>query len=247
MAAVKEGDCIVSLAAAAGIRDYHLVLDHGPNATLKDDRPNPNMLVIGDTVELPDTKTKVEKRAVDKTWKFEVKRRPPPKLLIILLDRENKPLKSVKWTLVGSQTVEGKTKKDGKVELKEIPPTETAATLTVLLGKADDDDEDSESDDDKAEYPPQIVASHFKDVSAEPPDRSKVEWQLSIGGLPSPTHKSGVQARLHNLGFGCKVGADDSTTKRAVKAYQQVHLSEANGSGRFLDIRDDIKDHHEKP
>lgn len=248
MPTVNEGDCFVSLAAEAGIRDYKLLVDHGPNSGVKQNRPNPNMLVKGDVVEVPDGKTKKETKAVDKTWTFEVKALKPPKLLIILLDKDDKPLGKVKWKLVGSQTVEGKTKKDGKIEIEQIPPTEKTATLHVTLpaGKDEDDDDEFGPTGDDA-YPPEIDPDHFPDEWPEQPDRTEVEWTLSIGGLPSHNDKSGVQARLRNLGFGCKVGADDKTTERAVKAYQLVHKKEQTGSGKWADIQDDIKDRHEKP
>src|SRR5262245_12153096 len=60
-----DGECVVSLAHAAGFRNYHAVWDRSENAVLKQNRSNPNSLANNDEVSAPDQKTKEISKGVD--------------------------------------------------------------------------------------------------------------------------------------------------------------------------------------
>src|SRR5512140_864944 len=98
MPIVGDGDCAVSIADQLGCNDYHSVWDDGANSALKGSRPNPNQLVKGDEVK-PASKTKTVSKAVDSTWVFVVKTKKLPKLSIVIVDKDDKPLAGKAWRL----------------------------------------------------------------------------------------------------------------------------------------------------
>ncbi|TWT43686.1 hypothetical protein RAS1_00850 [Phycisphaerae bacterium RAS1] len=71
---VAQGDTIESIASQYGFFDWEKIWNDGGNATLKESRPNPNMLVPGDEVVIPELEQKEESRAVDSWHEFHVKR-----------------------------------------------------------------------------------------------------------------------------------------------------------------------------
>src|SRR5262245_34000997 len=97
---IKPGDCCSSLADAEGFKNYHAVYDHGPNSGLKQKRPNPNMLMPGDSVEVPDPAQKTTDAASGQSHQF-VLRQQPIKLRLRLLDSNDKPLKGKAYRLEG--------------------------------------------------------------------------------------------------------------------------------------------------
>ncbi len=113
---------MVSLADRLGMQDYHTLYDDGVNAALKGSRPNPNQLLIGDDVKDPPTKGKVHPKAVDKTHTFVVKAKKSPKLRIVLVDAEGKPVAGKAWKLTAPKALTGTTKKDGLIEVPDLPP-----------------------------------------------------------------------------------------------------------------------------
>src|SRR3954451_12408042 len=115
MAAVKDGDCMVSLADSLGMQDYHTLYDDGVNAALKGKRPNPNQLNIGDEVADPPGKGKVFKKAVDQTWNFVVKPKKLPKLRIVIVDSSGAPKAGKVGRLTAPLAVTGMTKKNGLI------------------------------------------------------------------------------------------------------------------------------------
>lgn len=42
---VKQGECLIRIAASYGFGDYRIIYDHPENAEFKRKRPNPNPLV----------------------------------------------------------------------------------------------------------------------------------------------------------------------------------------------------------
>jgi hypothetical protein len=232
---------MLSIAGTLGFRDYRLLWK--ANDKLRASRPNPNMLVLGDTVEEPE-KAKVETRFNGRRYTFVVPASKSASLRIILLGDDGEPLKDAAWELA-TMAKKGTTLADGLIE-QSIPVTETNAVLKVTPKKTVPVAVPDPPSASPTPYPAPIKADQFTDKLANPdPDDDFVEWTLKIGSLPSFNHSSGVLARLHNLGAGCDPDDDGSRTERTVKAYQKVFLNQSNGSGKPSDVQEDLRDRHD--
>ncbi len=252
MPTVGDGDCAVSIADQLGCNDYHSVWDDGANSALKGSRPNPNQLVKGDEVKPPAGKTKTVGKAVDATWTFVVETKQLPKLSIVIVDKDDKPLAAKAWRLTAPKAASGKTKADGMIEIKDLDPKAKSGTLQVDWRKTKSPKKKSVPKDPKITkpvYPRPVKASEFKDVNpaAPLPADDTMEWTLKIGSLPAFDHISGVQARLNNLGFRCDPDAQAARTQDDVKTYQRTRLKNKSPSGAAADIQTDIRNRHDNP
>ncbi len=64
---VREGDCISSIAELYGFRDWRTVYEDPSNGALRAVRPNPNLLVPGDVVVIPERSPRID--AVETTMR----------------------------------------------------------------------------------------------------------------------------------------------------------------------------------
>jgi hypothetical protein len=127
---VNQGECFTQIAERYGFRDYRTLYDHPDNAALKKARPNPNVLLPGDVVKIPDKDPKEAACATGKNHQFKVKRQTRA-LKLTLLDREGKPMKGAAYTLrVEGATFKGQTKGDGSLK-HDVPLT--ASQGEILL------------------------------------------------------------------------------------------------------------------
>src|SRR5260221_607385 len=95
---VKEGDCLASLAYARGLY-WRSVWSHPRNAALKKARKNPNVLLPGDRVHLPELEPKDYEGSTDKRHKF-VRKGVPEMLRFVLRDEFGKARANVRYRLV---------------------------------------------------------------------------------------------------------------------------------------------------
>lgn len=70
---VKRGECLSSLAARYSFPDYRTIYDHPENADLRKRRPNPNLLLPGDRVYVPNWQLKQYSLPTDATHKFKMR------------------------------------------------------------------------------------------------------------------------------------------------------------------------------
>jgi hypothetical protein len=80
---VKAGDCLISIAAAHGFADPRGIYDAPENAALRKTRPNPNVLVPGDVIVVPDKIPATFTVQTGQAHRFVVKR-PKARLLLRL-------------------------------------------------------------------------------------------------------------------------------------------------------------------
>lgn len=249
MPQVKDGECMVSLADSLGMQDYHTLYDDAVNASLKSRRPNPNQLWFKDNWHDP-PKGKVISKPVDKTHVIQVTPKKPPKLRIVLVDAEDKPLAGKAWKLITPKAASGKTRKDGLIEIPDFPFQDKAGSLEVTwqVTKAKKAAKPSkEPVITTPTYPRPIKVSEFIEDPPTAPsaDDDVVQFKLGIGSLPPFSIDSGVMARLHNLGYGCSRGATGDGAKKCVAAFQRGLLKQKTPSGNWQDIRDDVRDKHD--
>lgn len=244
---VVDGDDFDSIAKAKTFFDYQTIYKSGKNTT---NWPNPNMLVAGGTVDIPEKKVKKVDLKLDKAVKVAVVRRKT-RLRMVLLDAALKPLKpNTCNTTVGvafAQKPDGK----GLLELADIDPSVKSGSLAVTLpapaapaaapaGAA--------PAVDPTAYPIVIVPGDFDNTYLMIDDPTQMNWTLSIGQLEPHTTVRGVLQRLVNLGFTVPVQTtEDDKTGAVVKAYQLNIQSVAKGkeTGVVADIRDDIRKRHD--
>jgi hypothetical protein len=117
---VQQGDCIDSIASAHGLF-WKTLWNHAGNAKLKSARKDPNLLLPGDRVTIPDLREKIEKRSTERRHTF-VRLGTPAKLKFRLLTADGKPRRGVAYALrVEGATYTGKTDQEGNVSVSISP------------------------------------------------------------------------------------------------------------------------------
>ena len=129
---VQQGDCISSIAYEHGFF-WQTLWNHGANASVKSKRKDPNVLMKGDLVHIPDLTLKEESSATEKKHKFKLKG-VPAKLRLRLL-RDGKPRKNESYTLIiDGKSISGKTDGDGWIK-QPIPPNAKDGKLLLCAGQ----------------------------------------------------------------------------------------------------------------
>lgn len=134
---VRQGECLSSIAAKAGLKSWEDIYRHPNNAKLREQRPNPNVILPGDRVFIPDITKGMEQGATEQRHEFRLLREPSV-LKICLLDEAWQPLAHKSYTLtIGLEVREGSLDGDGKFE-ETIPVDIQSIKLMVVLAPPDD-------------------------------------------------------------------------------------------------------------
>ena len=131
---IQQGDYLAKIAEAHGFFDMQTIWQHAENAALRAKRDNPNVLLPGDKLFIPDKVQRIENKPTDTPHRFRVKR-SKNLLRLILEDLYGKPVANAACEL----TVDGKVFQvvsggDGKIE-QAIPLKATKAQLLVKDGE----------------------------------------------------------------------------------------------------------------
>jgi hypothetical protein len=147
---VAEGDCLSSIAEKYGWF-WQTLWNHADNQALRDSRQNPNVLLAGDKVVIPDKREKDESCVTTMVHKFRLKG-VPCRFVLRLLDEEDLPREGVSYTLeVEGKKKRGVTGEDGLIS-EIISPHAKTATLTVH--DPDDPEADEKHEFDLGNLPP---------------------------------------------------------------------------------------------
>lgn len=194
---VKQGDCVSSIAYENGFFP-DAIWNHPDNSDLKQKRRNPNVLMDGDTIIIPDKELREVSKSTDQEHKFK-RKGVPERLNIKLLDYNHQPRTNLPYKIqIDGNWRKGKTDAEGKIR-EPIPPNATTGKLV-------------------------FAAPDHLDASGKPvpgPTREQV-MILELGNLNPISQVSGLKARLANLGF-YKGPIDeklDAATKQAISAFQ---------------------------
>jgi len=118
---ITQGHHISRLAKAYGLGSYEKIWNHAENANLKKLRGNPNVLLPGDEVFVPDFEEKALDGATDKTHTYTVSGKPL-RLRLIVQDSTGKPQPNVGASLdIEGKSLEVTTDGSGLIDEK-IPP-----------------------------------------------------------------------------------------------------------------------------
>ncbi len=147
------------------------------NAALKATRKNPNVLMTGDLVHIPDLTVRQEPGATEMRHKFVLKG-VPEKLNIQLLDYKHNPRPNLDYVLViEGRSRRGQTDADGKIT-ESIPPNAKTGKLTYAA--------------------PTAMDGTGKPLPGKPKTLVMI---LQLGSLNPISEVSGLKARLANLGL----------------------------------------------
>lgn len=129
---VKQGECIESIAFDKGFF-WETVWDDSQNAELKRVRKNPNAMLPGDKVFVPEKQEKEVSGATEQTHRF--RKKGVPSFVDVVVRKFGEPRANTPYSLaVDGALFSGKTKADGRVR-HPISPSAKEATLTVGEGE----------------------------------------------------------------------------------------------------------------
>ncbi len=189
---VLPGECLASLAHQYGFGDWRTIWSHADNAELRKKRAEPNALLPGDVVAIPDKEPKSEACSTGRRTAFRV-RRARAWLRLFLRDDDGLPLADKKyWLVVGHAGFEGRTDGRGLLEQK-VPPEAQEADLVVWV-----DEQDIEAE---------VLAVSLK-LGHLPPAETPAGAQARLTGL--------------GYTCGNAEGTVDAGTQEAVKAFQKA-------------------------
>jgi hypothetical protein len=198
---VQQGECIFSIAFEHGFF-ADTIWNHPKNAELKKKRRDPNVLMPGDLVFVPDIRPKDASRPTGQMHKFRCKN--TPKTLRIQILRLGIPIKNIGYRIdIDGLEKEGKTDSGGWLRQTLAP---NAKLAKVVLA-----------------------------------DGSK--YELNLGHLDPIDEVTGLQGRLHSLGYfeGAIDGQFDDKTREALEIFQRSNdlkvTGEADGQTKDLLIK----------
>jgi N-acetylmuramoyl-L-alanine amidase len=127
---VRDGDCMSSIASATG-HFWETLWNLRENTELRNARQDPNVLLPGDRVFIPQLREKQETCASGRVHRF--RRRGVPERLRFRILRYGEPRRKEPFVLLirtegSDQTIEGTTDNDGLLDVF-VPPGATEATL----------------------------------------------------------------------------------------------------------------------
>jgi hypothetical protein len=127
---VKQGEHIASIADVYGFSSWETVWDDDGNAELRKRRPNPNTLLPGDKVEIPERKEKEESCATEKRHRFKCEC-PPLQLRVKFLDVGGASITDGKAKLtLGGEAITLTTDSEGMIE-RRIPASAQSSPLKL--------------------------------------------------------------------------------------------------------------------
>jgi hypothetical protein len=129
---LKQGDCLSTIAFARGF-DPETVWQHANNADLRERRKNPNALLPGDALFVPEIELKQASAPTDKTTTFKL--RVGPIRLRLRLTRHGQPRANEAFELAldDGVTLDGQTDGDGWID-QPISITAKTAKLSLRDG-----------------------------------------------------------------------------------------------------------------
>jgi N-acetylmuramoyl-L-alanine amidase len=127
---VKQGEYLSGIAQQYDFTDYHTIWDHDENAALKQKRQNPNVLLPGAQLYIPDVASKEVEGATTQRHRFQVQKQPL-RLRLVLEDLYEEPIAHAVCEIrVENQVFSLTTDDQGRIE-QIIPVTAERATLVI--------------------------------------------------------------------------------------------------------------------
>jgi len=126
--AVKQGDCICSIAKQTG-HLWETIWNDPANSELKEVREDPNVLLPGDRVTIPEKLVKQEPGETEARHRF--KRQGEPSRLCLVVKSNGEPMANQPFSIrIDGQEISGATDSAGKLDVA-IPGDASSAKLTI--------------------------------------------------------------------------------------------------------------------
>jgi hypothetical protein len=126
---VKKNECIASIAEQYGLH-WQTIWNYPDNAELKKKRKDPNVLMEGDQVVVPEKKPREETASTDSLHRFVCKGVPSRFRMRLLAT--GKPRAGLKFSCtIDGQSISGKTDSNGYIDIP-IPPAAQTGKLKVF-------------------------------------------------------------------------------------------------------------------
>lgn len=180
---VEQGDCISSIVQEHGLF-WEEIWNHPGNTELRRKRKDPNLLLPGDMVFLPDKEVKEVPASVETRHRFR-RKGVPAYLRLRLVDTEEEPRRNLRYVLnIDGNLHSGTTDEQGHID-QTIAPNARKAILTIIA-----EDEGAENE----EY--EILLGHVDPIS----EASGVDQRLrNLGYLVNSPDEDPDEARRQAL------------------------------------------------
>ena len=193
---VNQGDCLSSLAARHGV-PWQAIWDHPDNADLKARRQDPNALLPGDVVVVPDLQLKQESGGTDTRHRFKRKGGSPRLRVRLLKGGQARANEKFRLVIDGAWQ-EGTTGPDGMLEVKVPPAAQSGA---IHIGPSNSQE-----------------IYHFKLGHLDPIDTdSGVRQRLTCLGFAVGEDPSGAVRAFQTAAGLAETGQADSATQAKLK------------------------------
>ncbi|MHC4416894.1 MAG: peptidoglycan-binding domain-containing protein [Planctomycetota bacterium] len=237
---VRAGECITSIAQRSGFF-WETVWDHSENAELKRARQDPNVLLPGDVVHVPDIEVKEEDGNTEARHRFRLKG-VPAKLRLRIVEEPLPEQPEPQGRNVESAT---ETIFDDPEREEEPVEDEPRANVPYVL-TIDGVSESGQTDDDgriECPLPPDAQSAR---LVLDPGTPKEQVMMFNLGHLDPVSELSGVKQRLANLSFDCGDFDNEATPDLAValRAFQEKHELEVTGEVDDA-TRDKLVEEHE--
>jgi putative peptidoglycan binding protein len=127
---IKQGDYLAKVAKEHGFADWKPIWDHASNKALRDKRKDPNILLPGDQLHIPDREIKEHAASTEAKHRYVVKR--PRLQLVLRLDEMFKsPMAGASYQLLLGDEIQAKTTDGGGKLAHDLTPGISEARLIV--------------------------------------------------------------------------------------------------------------------
>jgi N-acetylmuramoyl-L-alanine amidase len=227
---VQPGEHMVRIALEEHVATYRTLWDHPSNADLAAKRKNPNILLPGDLVNVPNPAAKTASVPADKAHRFVAASQDQLDFRLVLLDENNQPLKDLECQFLEEgrkSTSDG----SGMLERLDLPPQ-----LELGFLRFDYRTEDLS----QRGVAPQDAFTGDENV--------RLAFALAVGHLDPLDTPSGIQARLSNLGYYAgEIGyADEDATalRCAIEEFELENGLTPTGDPASATMQAKLKDVH---
>jgi N-acetylmuramoyl-L-alanine amidase len=232
---IQPGDCVLLIAQERGFF-WQTLWQHPKNESLAQRRKDPNVVLAGDVLHIPDPELKYESGGTETKHKFRVKGVPIG--LKLKLTKSAMDCKAPERTAAGpGEYIESPPQKPKSEPDADVPYALYVDSVLVKEGKTDSEGCIS------AALPPKPKEGRLVLHPGEGVRERTI--LLNLGHMDPIEETAGVCKRLNNLGYPCPEEADEDSTDLAgaLQAFQRDHNLQE--SGRPDDAtRDRLKQFH---